>query len=109
MKLCRNIIKIILITNKTVPPMISVITKINDTYYKTNFVLTEKNLLVFYDITNGDPVWGTAAMPLPELYILFSIPIKNIKYEIREDNLYIILDKQEINCYDFNLDEFLNN
>ena len=81
--------------------------KINDTYYKTNFVLTEKNLLVFYDINKGNPIWGTAAMPLPELHILFSIPIKNIKYEIREDNMYIILDNQEINCYDFNLEEFL--
>ena len=81
--------------------------KINDTYYKTNFVLTEKNLLVFYDITNGDPIWGTATTPLPELHILFSIPINNIKYEIKEDNLYILLNNQEINCYDFNLEEFL--
>ena len=31
--------------------------KFNNTYYKTNFILTEKNLLIFYDITNRNYIY----------------------------------------------------
>lgn len=81
--------------------------KIADNYYQTNFVLTEKNLLVFYDINKGNPIWGAGTHTLPELYLLFSVPINKVKYEIKEDNLYIIIDKQKINCYSFDLAKFL--
>ena len=30
--------------------------KINKKYYQTNFVLTEKNLLIFHDINCGNPI-----------------------------------------------------
>ncbi len=82
--------------------------KVNNNYYKTNFVLTEKNLLIFFDINKGNPIWGVGTAPLPQLYPLFNIPLSKMKKEIKEDNLYIITNDEEINCYDFDLDEFLN-
>ncbi len=83
--------------------------KVNDTYYKTNFVLTEKNLLIFFDINKGDPIWGKGTTPLPTLYPLFTIPLDKIKYDVKEDNLYLIINNELVNCYDFNLKEFLHN
>lgn len=90
-----------------VKEVVNVNIKINNSYYQTNFILTEKNLLVFYDINKGNPVWGTGTHSLPELYILFSVPINNLKYEIEENNLYIIIDNQKVNCYSFDLETFL--
>lgn len=82
--------------------------KMDNEYYYANFVLTEKNLLIFYDINRGNPVWGVGTHPLPELHLLFSVSLKNLKYENKEDGLYIISNDNEINCYDFNLKEFLS-
>ena len=39
--------------------------KFNNIYYLTNFILTEKHLLVFYDINKGNPIWGSGTQPLP--------------------------------------------
>lgn len=81
--------------------------KIGNEYLQTIFVLTEKNLLVFYDINKGNPIWGSGTQPLPEFYLLFSIPTNNINYKIMKNNLYILLNNQIINCYNFNLENFL--
>lgn len=81
--------------------------KIGNEYLQTIFVLTEKNLLVFYDINKGNPIWGSGTQPLPDFYLLFSIPTNNINYKIMKNNLYILLNNQIINCYNFNLENFL--
>lgn len=81
--------------------------KINNNYYQTNFVLTENNLLVFYDLNRGNPIWGAGTYTPPNLDLLFSVPKKNIVYEIKDNNLYLIVNKEKINCYDFDLEEFL--
>lgn len=81
--------------------------KFNNSYYLTNFILTEKNLLVFYDVNKGNPIWGSGTQPLPDFYLLFSIPTNNINYKIMKNNLYILLNNQIINCYNFNLENFL--
>ena len=81
--------------------------KVDNKYYQTNFVLTEKNLLIFYDANMGNPVWGMGTHPLPELYLLFSIPKNDVKIEKIENNLYIIVDNKKINCYSFDLEYFL--
>lgn len=81
--------------------------KVDKEYFQTTFVLTEKNLLVFYDINKGNPIWGSGTQPLPEFYLLFSIPTNNINYKIMKNNLYILLNNQIINCYNFNLENFL--
>ncbi len=82
--------------------------KIDNNYYQVNFVLTERNLLAFHDINNGNPIWGSGTYTVPELYVLFKVPINNIKYEIKENNLYIIIDNKKINCYNFDLKKFLS-
>lgn len=82
--------------------------KFDNAYYQVNFVLTDKNLLAFYDTNRGNLTWGSGTHPLPELCVLFSIPISNIKYEIEDDNLYLIVDNKKINCYSFDIEEFLN-
>lgn len=81
--------------------------KFNNSYYLTNFILTEKNLLVFYDINRGNPIWGAGTYTPPSLDLLFSVPRDNVVYEIIDNNLYLIVGKQKINCYDFDLEEFL--
>ena len=81
--------------------------KIGNKYFQTRFVLTEKNLLIFYDINRGNPIWGVGTYIPPELELLFSVPKEKVKYVIEDGNLYIIVDKQKINCYDFDLEGFL--
>lgn len=83
--------------------------KIKDNHYQTNFVLTEKNLLAFYDINKGEPIWGMGTVPLKELYLLFKIPLDDLKYTREEDMLYIVNDNEKITCYNFDLENFLNN
>lgn len=82
--------------------------KTDGAYYQVNFVLTERNLIAFYDINRGNPVWGRGTHTLPELYVLFSIPINNIIYEIEDNDLYLIVDNKKVNCYSFDLENFLN-
>ena len=81
--------------------------KIGNEYLQTIFVLTEKNLLVFYDINRGNPILGAGTYTPPDLDLLFSVPRSNVVYEIIDNNLYLIVDNQKINCYDFDLEEFL--
>lgn len=82
--------------------------KMDNNYYLTNFVLTEKNLLVFYDANKGNPIWGSGTYTLPAFYLLFKVALANIEFQIKEGNLYIFVNEKEINCYDFDLEEFLN-
>lgn len=82
--------------------------KIKNNDYQINFVLTEKNLLAFYDINNKEPIWGRGTVPLKELYLFFKISLNDLKYTREEDILYIIYDNEKITCYNFDLENFLN-
>ena len=68
---------------------------------------SEKNLLVFYDINRGNPIWGAGTYVPPDLDLLFSVPRNKVVYEVIDNNLYLIVDNEKINCYDFNLEGFL--
>ena len=81
--------------------------KVDKKYFQTTFVLTEKNLLVFYDINRGNPIWGAGTYTPPSLDLLFSVPRNKVVYEVIDNNLYLIVDNEKINCYDFNLEGFL--
>ncbi len=88
--------------------IININTKIGNKYYITNLILTEKNLLIFYDMKNEDYKLGVGINPFPNFYLLFSIPLKDLNYEIKENDTYIKTNNQEINFYDLKLEEFLN-
>lgn len=81
--------------------------RIDNDYYQTNFILTEKNLLVFYDINRGNPIWGSGTYVIPELFLLFGIPINDIKCEKKGDSSYILINIKKIKCYNFDLKTFL--
>lgn len=81
---------------------------VDGNYYQTNFVLTEKNLLIFYDVNKGNPIWGVGTNPLPELYVLKSIPVDKANYELVDGNCYLVDEDTNINCYDFDLKTFLS-
>lgn len=82
--------------------------KINENYYLSTFVLTEKNLLIFNDVNRGNPTWGAGTYSFPELHLLYSISLDELNYEKIEDNLFISTVNPIINCYDFDLNAFLN-
>lgn len=81
--------------------------KINNNYYITNFILTDKKLLVFQDINRGKIIWGSGTQNLPNYELLFEIPLSELNYYIKSDNLIIFINNIEVNCYDFDMDEFL--
>ena len=75
--------------------------------FKQDLYYLKKILLLFYDINRGNPIWGAGTYTPPILELLFSVPKEKVEYVIEDGNLYIIVDKQKINCYDFDLEEFL--
>lgn len=81
--------------------------KINKNYYQSNFVLTENNLLIFLDSNQGNALKGRGVQFLPKYDLLFKISLKELKYNIESDNLIISVNDEKINCYDFDIEEFL--
>ncbi len=81
--------------------------KVNQAYYQANFVLTEKNLLIFYDINRGNVLRGRGVQVLPDYELLFQIPLQELTYQIEEGNLLLLINGIKVNCYDFDLEGFV--
>ncbi len=80
--------------------------KIEKEYYQVNFVLTEKNLLVFYDRNRGSALRGRGVQVLPDYELLFQISLKELTYNVEDQNFILLINNEKVNCYDFNLEEF---
>lgn len=81
--------------------------QLNKCYYLTNIVITNKNLLVFYDMNRDNPLKSQGVQVLPDMNAIISIP-KN-KLEKRSDNInsYIKYDNSEVILYGIDLDEYI--
>lgn len=82
--------------------------KIKKNYYMTNFVLTEKHLLIFYDSNHNNALSSRLVQIMPQFELLLKIELNNIKYETNEDNFILIVNDERINCYDFDVCKFAN-
>ncbi len=81
--------------------------KIEKRYYQVSFVLTDKNLLIFYDLNKDNVLKGRVVQVLPEYELLWKIPLEDLTYKIEDDHLLILINNQKIDCYDFDIEEFL--
>ena len=81
----------------------------NNCYYLTNIVITNKNLLVFYDMNRDNVLKSQGVQVLPDLNAFISIPIK--KLEIRYDNInsYIKYQNKEVTLYGVNIEDYIDN
>lgn len=82
--------------------------KINQKYYVVNFVLTEKNILIFYDINRNNVLSSRLVQMVPQFELILKIKIDSIKYEMEEDNFILVIDDKRINCYDFDVNKFVD-
>lgn len=82
--------------------------KIGQNYYFVDFVLTDVNVLIFYDVNCNNILKSRLVQNIPQLELLFKIKIEELKYEINNDNFVLIVDNDKINCYDFDVSKFIN-
>lgn len=82
--------------------------KIGQNYYFVDFVLTNVNVLIFYDINCNDILKSRLVQNIPQFELFFKIKIEELKHEINNDNFVLIVDNDKINCYDFDVSKFIN-
>ena len=83
------------------------IVDINDDTYNFSIVITNKNILLFKDVSKNSPL-GARGVFLPEDYVLkASIPLNNLDYTIEDNNTIINYENNEIVLYDVNIQEFV--
>lgn len=81
--------------------------KFNNCYYLTTIVITNKKLLVFYDMNRDNPLKSQGVQVLPDMNAIISIPKKDI--ELRNDNInsYLKYENKEITLYGINIEDYI--
>lgn len=78
--------------------------KCDKTYFTGSLLVTNKNLLIFYDANKDSALKGSGVQVMPEYALLAKINLKNIKYEQKDGQVNI----NNIIIYNFDLKNFLN-
>ena len=81
--------------------------EIDNKVFNKCLVITNKNILVFSDLSKNDPLNSRAVALLSDYYLDLSIPLENIDYKIEDNNTIIHYDNKEIVLYDLLLDKYL--
>ena len=81
----------------------------NNCYYLTNIVITNKNLLVFYDMNRDNVLKSQGVQVLPDLNAFISVPIKKIETRYDNINSYIKYQNKEVTLYGINIEDYIDN
>ncbi len=68
--------------------------------FTRNIVITNKNVLIFNDLSKNDPLTGRAVTPLNDYVLDLSISLDNIDYQIQDNNTILNYNNKEIVLYD---------
>lgn len=72
-----------------------------------NILLTNKNVLVFYD-TERDSALKTGGMQvMPEFEILFKVGLDNMDYIIKDEDTILNMNGGSVTMYNFNIKDFI--
>lgn len=76
---------------------------INDSSYIFNMLITDDNILLFDNINKNNILNSRGYYMPPENELVLKIPLKNLKYKIKENNTIISFNNKNIVIYDFDL------
>ena len=72
-----------------------------------NILLTNKNVLIFYDTERDKAMKAGGMQFIPQFEILFKIDLGNMDYNIEDEDTIINIDNNVVNLYNFNLKDFI--
>lgn len=79
----------------------------NNAYYLTNIVITNKNLLIFYDMNRDNVLKARGVQVLPDMNAIIRIPKKELKTRYDDINSYIKYQNSEVILYGINLEDYI--
>lgn len=72
-----------------------------------NIMLTDKNLLFFYDTEKDSPLKCSRMSVVPQYEVLLKLSLDNLDYHIIDNFTEINFKSDVISIYNFNLDDFI--
>ena len=78
--------------------------KFNKNYFIGSILLTNKNILIFFDTNKDSALKGSGVQVMPEYALLAKIPLKELKCTSTDEETII---NNNLIIYNFNLKEFL--
>lgn len=72
-----------------------------------NIMLTDKNLLFFYDTEKDSPLKCSKMCVVPQYEVLLKLSLDNLDYHIMDNFTEINFKGDVILIYNFNLDDFI--
>lgn len=72
-----------------------------------NIMLTDKNLLFFYDTEKDSPLKCSRISVVPQYEVLLKLSLDNLDYYIMDNFTEINFKSDVISIYNFNLDDFI--
>jgi hypothetical protein len=79
--------------------------EINNQFFRGNILLTDKNLLLFRNISDFMKQKSQGVFVLPKYELVYKGEVVNLKYEIEENNSYI--NNDEVILYEINIEEII--
>lgn len=71
-----------------------------------NILLTNKNILVFYNTDKYNPLKSTGIQTMPEYELLFKVALNNMDYKIKNPDTLLYINNTVI-LYNFNIKDFI--
>lgn len=72
-----------------------------------NILLTNKNILVFYDSDRSNILKSRGIQIMPQYEILFKVDLSNMDYKIVNDDTILNINNNSIIFYNFNITDFI--
>lgn len=72
-----------------------------------NIMLTDKNLLFFFDTEKDSPLKCSRMNVVPQYEVILKLSLDNLDYHVMDNFTEINFNDDIISIYDFNLDEFI--
>lgn len=72
-----------------------------------NVLLTNKNILIFYDSDKNNPIKSSGIQTMPEYEVLFKVPLDNMNYKVSEEDTLLNIDGSDVTLYNFNIKDFI--
>lgn len=80
--------------------------KFIDRYFLASILLTDKNILIFFDSNKDNVLKGSGVQVMPEYVLLTKLPLKDLTYQTKDEQITI---SDNLTIYNFDLNNFLKN
>lgn len=70
--------------------------EIDDYSYNLNVLVTNKNILLFYNSLKNSALKASGIEEVPQYYLELAIPLNNLEYSIEDGNTFIEFNNSDI-------------